>query len=180
MCWKNNQLSSLTSSERTQVEYQQPRRESRILLCNTFCSLTEPMEGIKWQKILTPKPTLLSRAFSLFQLISSGFKLFPIMDYVTFPSTRFTLKISSWQSSYTSLQRKHFGDWWVFWVPLFLYSLTHKSCINKHTTQPENTTTLFNMCSNYPSGKKWKFKFSAAQDYRSPHLPKCFHTSSIH
>lgn len=145
MCWRNNQLSSLTSSECTQVEYQQLRRESRILLCKTFCSVTEPIEGIKWQKILTPKPTLLSTAFSLFQLLSSVFKSFPIMDYITFPSTRFVLKISNWQSSYISLQCKHFGDSWVFWVPLLFVPLFHhtrKSCINNHTTWPENTMTV--------------------------------------
>lgn len=127
------------------MEYQQPRRKSRILLCKTFCAVTEPTEGIKWQKTLTPKLTLPSEVFSLPQLISSVFKLFPLMDYLTFPSTRFTLKISNWQSSHTSLQCKHFSDWWLFWVPLFFVALFHhsqKSCINNHTWL-ENTVTLF-------------------------------------
>lgn len=72
------------------------------------------------------------------------------MDYITFPFTRFTLKISNWQSSHTSLQCKHSGDWRLSWVPLSFVALlhhSHKSCINNHTWL-ENTVTLFKMCCN--------------------------------
>lgn len=62
----------------------------------------------KMSENIDTKATLLGRTFSIFQLISPVFKLFSIMDYITFPSTRVTLKISNWQSS---LQSKHFSLW---------------------------------------------------------------------